>query len=291
MSLKKKIFITGATSEIISKWIDLIDLDLYELWALTRNKEKRSNSKISNWIEGSLEAIDKIENIPHFDICIHAAAITHTFSEKTYLALNFEATKKLVALANAKKCELFVYISSRTASLESEGYGKSKFLAETYIKENTNNWLIYRPSEIFGGSKNEAINELIQNTINKNFVVCPVGIKYKLFPLHIDNCAHLLNYFTFEIKKSNEIITLNGNEGYSFVEIVKLVAEIFNKKTTIVPVPKFILFVIYYILKIFNIKIGLVPDQIPRLYSKKETQFWPLPQISLKEYILSLASK
>ncbi len=254
----------------MKKLVKLIDLNKYDVYGLSRKPIKIPNVTI---IEGDLLMPEQWEgSLQNVDILIHAAAITHTKNEKLYFKINTEATNILVELSKKHQVNRFVYISSRTAVPNSGGYGLSKLAAEEYLKNNFSNYLIFKPSEIFGGVKNEGIEGLIEDSKHKKFVICPSQLKHLMYPIALNDVVELMYYYIFEAQETNKTIILNGPKGYSFIDVVKLVNQIANHKSTIIPIPKAIMYLLKTIIKVLPINIGLVPDQIDRLYCKKETQ-------------------
>ena len=274
--IKKNILITGITSEILQKLCLKIDKDKFEIFGVTRDKIKLENRENISVFEGDLtdeKFIDRIFLEKKFDMIIHGAAITHSFDEKKYFEINFNATKFLVdsVKKNTAACK-FVFISSRTAGLKSGGYGLSKLRAEEYIKANIENWLILRPAEIFGAAKNEGIDKLIKDASTKKIMLCPSNLKSKLYPLHIDDAVNIMFEYIFIRQLQNQTLTINGNNGYTYIELAKIISKKNNNRLLIIPMPKPLMFLIKYLLIIFKIKNILVPDQIDRLYSEKSVE-------------------
>ena len=288
MTLKKKIFITGASSELMAKFISFIKKDKYAIFCLSRNKKNKKNTHI-RWIKGDIQSPEEYKDIiKTCDIIIHAAAVTHSSGKQKYFDVNFAATKKLLDIALEYKIKKFIFISSRAAGFKSGAYGKSKILAEEYIKENFDNWLIFRPSEIFGGSKNEGIQKMIYDIKLKKNIVCPINIPSKLYPIFIDDAARIMYNCTFEKPIKNKIITINGKIGFSYTELAKFTAENLRKKIRIIPIPKFIMFFLKIIIEILPVNTGISPDQINRLYSKKNTDFLNYDYFKLEDYFKNL---
>ncbi|MEI6057102.1 MAG: NAD(P)-dependent oxidoreductase [Lentisphaerota bacterium] len=119
-------------------------------------------------IEGSFESKKTLMSAVHgMDVVIHNAGTTKAFQEQEYLKVNSQYTKNLLNVLNGN--QKLIFISSQAAAgpssfskpLTEEAtpnpisyYGKSKLLAEQYIKEwgaqNNSNFIILRPSAIFG---------------------------------------------------------------------------------------------------------------------------------------------
>jgi len=288
MSLPKNILITGASSIIMKELIEKINENDYKIWAVTRDKSKINNSKAEFLVGNICDPIfiDTIINEKKIAIVIHAAAISHSYNIQDYNDVNFQGTIHLVNASKKNKVSKFIFISTRAASLESGAYGFSKLKAENYIKTNFDNWLIIRPSEIFGGNKKEGINKLIDDLLHKKIIPCPLNVKSKLFPIYYQDAVQRIYELIFDARLENEVKTINGKEGFSYYELIHRISKTIERKIFIIPVPKFILFIIQWMVKTFSLKIGIFPDQVSRLYSLKETQ-QGYNTLSVEEYALS----
>jgi len=265
----KKVFISGISSEIMSKLICLIDKENYEIIGISRKKDFSIES--GKIIYGDINNIESFSNyLSDCSLIIHAAALTHSYNKNEYFETNFEATKKIVDIIKNKNNEKFVYISSNTAGASNGAYGYSKYLAEEYIRKHLNNWLIIRPSEVFGINKNkEGIEKLISDLIHKNYSFCPLGVPYNFHPIHISDLVAILFNTIFNESETKKVLTVNGNRPYSFTEIIKLTEKLKQKKIWIVPIPKPIMFIIKYFFRLNPFPIGVTPDQVDRLYGIK----------------------
>ncbi|GHA30070.1 hypothetical protein GCM10007103_09200 [Salinimicrobium marinum] len=268
--MKKKIFITGVSSEIILSLIDRINMDEYEIYGLTRNPENiNSNGKVT-LIKGDIQNINTIEvYLKECSVIIHAAAVTHSFNEKKYFNINLKATKELVKMATQCGITKFIFISSNTAGKKSGAYGVTKFFAEKYIENNFQKWLILRPAEVYGGNKKEGVEKFISGIIDNPMSLYPAGVPTKLYPIHLDDLADIIYNVVFEEEITNEKITICGPTGYSFPEIIRVIKFFKDKHIPTIPMSKHLMFIIAKITRWVPFYVGIIPDQIPRLYSTK----------------------
>lgn len=105
--------------------------------------------------------------------------------------------------------------------------------------------------------------------------------------MHYKDASKLISNLIFGNCIDNKLITINGNEGFSYYEMICKINKVLNKKIYIIPVPKFLMFILKWFIKVFGIKSGIVPDQIPRLYSIKETGL-QYKTLSIEEYLIAL---
>ncbi|MDD3187679.1 MAG: NAD-dependent epimerase/dehydratase family protein [Bacilli bacterium] len=91
----------------------------------------------------------KIENnINDIDFIFHLAGINRPTNVEDFYKGNTDFTKRLVDLVKDKSIPILI-TSSIQAEIDND-YGKSKKLAEDYIKDNLNNFYIFRLHNVFG---------------------------------------------------------------------------------------------------------------------------------------------
>lgn len=285
MKIKTKILITGASSELMQKFIRNIDSERYDILAVSHNKNFTENKSVTILKGDICDTKFVNEALKDVQIVVHAAAVTHKINPGDYYKVNVQGTINLVNAAQLNNVEKFIFISSRTAGEKSGAYGLSKLQAEQYIRENLKNWLIFRPAEVFGIAKKEGIQKLISDIECKKFILCPLNVKSKLYPIHADDVVRIIIDSVFNSNRMNQIITLNGKQGFDYYDLIKFISGVLSKKVTIIPVPKVFMYIIKFTIELTGIDIGLSPDQIPRLYSSKEIQHQDGDLISLKDYL------
>jgi nucleoside-diphosphate-sugar epimerase len=280
-----EILITGISSEIMLSFVSLIDLSIHRVTGISRNSILPISQEISI-IEGDLMEIDNIiPKLKNYDVIIHAAAVTHSKSDKEYLKVNLEATQKLVMFAHHSGVKNFIFISSNTAGMNNGMYSKTKFLAEEYIRNNLHNWLIFKISEVFGLSNNNGIDQYINQSLKNPMVFCPARIPDKFYPIYVKDAARIMYANSFENEIQNETININGGIGYSFIEMIDLIKSVTNRKIKVLLIPRWIMFLTLHFLKLFPFISIIAPDQIQRLYAKRSHSKTVDITYSLEDYI------
>lgn len=95
------------------------------------------------------DSFEKIEkNITDIDFIFHLAGINRPQTKEEFYQGNTDLTKKIVDLIKDKNIPLV--ITSSIQATKDNDYGKSKKLAEDYIKENLKKYYIYRLHNVFG---------------------------------------------------------------------------------------------------------------------------------------------
>jgi nucleoside-diphosphate-sugar epimerase len=291
--IKEKIFITGISSSIMQQLIAIINTAKYEIIGLSR-KPLPQNSENIKIIQADIANINLYEDhLKNCSLIIHAAAVTHSFNEKSYFDINYNITKKLVEKAKELNVTSFVYLSSNTANSDNGAYANSKKLAEKHLQKTLGNWQIFRISEIFGGPKNEGIEKLIQTVLKNQYTFYPKDIPSKFSPIYLNDVAKILHENIFVNLEKNNIISINGNEHFTFKEILILIKKIKGRSLRIIGIPKSTMFFLMTLSSKIPFFIGIIPDQIKRLYGLKTYGNINDRYITLKldEYIKQILNK
>jgi nucleoside-diphosphate-sugar epimerase len=267
--MKNKLFITGISSELIQNLIPLIATSKYEVTGLHHGPISHKINNIK-YVQGDLNRPESyLKNLEGTSTILHAGGITHSNIPSLYYKVNYEATRKLIEVSKNKNVRRFIYISSFSAGEKSGDYGRSKFLAEKYLEDNFPNWLIIRPSEIFGLKKNEGIEQLIRKGFLSSFHLCPIGMPQKLKPIYVNDVSTYIYSLLINEAIREKKIDLIGKEEYSIKEILKLIETYKNRQQHLFYIPKIAMKFIYILIKQLPISLGIAPDQILRLYRPK----------------------
>lgn len=145
------------------------------------------------------------------DVILHLAGIAHRMEktdDRLYFDVNFELTKKLAQASKKAGVKQFIFMSTikvygehsqwltpETLCTPNDAYGKSKFMAEEYLRELSSsqfNVAIIRPPLIYGPGVKGNMDRLIQLVSHRKFI--PLGnIENKRSMVSIDNLIQLIN--------------------------------------------------------------------------------------------------
>ena len=203
------------------------------------------------------------------DTVVHMAALTRSVRESEYFQTNVAGTQNLVDACVLAGVKRIIYISSRAASLDGGGYSRSKLEAEECVKKSGLQWLILRPSEVYGQGAGDTINRLIR-WVRRYPLVPVIGTgQARLSPVYIDDLVSAIERLIFNEKLISETILLAGPEDLTFDELVDRIAEYFGVRRFKLHLPAGLVKFAATVLSSFGMRI-LVPDQIPRLLCSKD---------------------
>ena len=212
-----KILITGGTGFVGKNLVNALEKD-YDIKILSRKKINRKNVYI-----GDLFNKDLLLEATKVDIVVHLAGI----SKGNVMKVNSLGTKNLVEACVVNQVEKFIFISSYDAILETE-YGKSKKSAERYLRDSGLNYIILRPTVIYGRGNNKDLDKLINIIKKYSFAVIPGNGEAKLQPLFVDDIVNLIvKIIKSERKKKTYFV---GGEILSFNQIVDTISRVLSKK-------------------------------------------------------------
>lgn len=170
--------------------------------------------------------IDSLTSIPQdlLDGCtyiIHCAGKIKG-SGAVLNSVNYVATKRLVQAALEKQIKKFVFISSIDSVLLDSAYAKSKMLAEESLIESGINWVIIRPSVIFGLDDNK--NFYLLNKLIKALPVIPVPYsgKFRWDPVYVEDLADYTINAALDDGISEKAFNVIGPETLKFNEILRI---------------------------------------------------------------------
>lgn len=173
--MEKKILVTGGSGFIGSFIVEEGLRQGYEVWVAVRKSSSKAflqDSRI-HFIEldlGSKQQLVQQLNPYSFDYVVHAAGLTKTVNRQDFFRVNTEGTKNLVEAILELNMPLkrFVYLSSLSifgpireeqpyqeicetdTPKPNTSYGESKLKAEEYLATTNLNYIILRPTGVYG---------------------------------------------------------------------------------------------------------------------------------------------
>lgn len=192
---------------------------------------------------------------------IHLAGKAHdlkkTTETKAYFEINFELTKKIFDAFLTSESTVFIYMSSVKAVadvvekelFETEipapitAYGQSKQLAEDYILKNTpsnKRVFILRPCMIHGPNNKGNLN-LLYKLVSKG-IPWPLGAfcNQRSF-LSVENLCFVMNELIDQTQIESAAMQVADNEPLSTNQLIALLGESLDKKSTIWKIPTFLI--------------------------------------------------
>ena len=264
-----KILITGASCALGKNLTsELLKTEQFSIRLLEhRSLVRKENCEI---FQGGLQDIDSLGTAcSEIDTVVHLAALTHSFSRKAYFEINEEGTKNLITACKEKNVRRFIFVSSAAASEEGGDYGVSKLRCEELIKESDLDWVILRPSEVYGLKMEEGIGKLVAWV--EKFPIIPVigDGSYFLSPVSVDDLVQVMVEILSNDSIEKETLNLCGPEKMTMNELIDRLAQIQKVQIKKIYLPIWFVKIAIGVLSIFKSSIAF-SDQIPRLLCRKD---------------------
>jgi len=256
--MKKRILITGATGFVGFHLIEAALTNGLEVFANVRKSSQTGHLQglAVNFVELDFESIYQMaKHISEYkyDYVIHAAAVTKAENLDQYNKYNASYTRNLAVAVtqSVHKVAKFVFVSSLAAlgplkklgyQLSDDGasnpvtyYGKSKALAETYLRNISHlPWLVFRPTAVYGPREREIL--MVIKAINKGLEVYMGDKDQQLSFIYVKDLAHIM-ISSLQSAMVNKSYNVSDGHVYDRSAFSEHARTIMQKKTLKVQVP------------------------------------------------------
>ncbi len=223
----ENIILTGVNSFLGKSLIEDL-IKFYHVRCLVRQESKCQKSLKVDYYK--INFINPVFDKTLFD---NVYAVVHVLSLKSashpdILSVNVDFTKKLINAAKTNHVEKFVYISSETVQLSGEDlYTKSKRLAEEIVLRYKN-YLIFRPTVIYGESDKSNIGFLI-NLMKYLPVVPVIGTGSQLMqPVYVKDISKCI--ISGLLNDISGTYLVAGHNSLQYKEIIDIISKALGKK-------------------------------------------------------------
>ena len=236
------ILLTGATGFVgKTLLLKLTDKNI-KVRCLVRDSnkiEKKDNFEI---MEGNLLDKKSLCNATkNIEMVVHLAAVIKSSDRQKLMRVNVEGTKNLVEACIKNKVRKIIYFSSLDACLgKTNFYGRTKTLGEKVIKNAHMDYIILRPSLIYGRGCEDIVTlaRLVQKL---PFVPAAENGKGRLQPVYVEDLCDLVVKI-IESNKKGVVYHIAGEEKISLDGLIDKIADVYSKKVLKIHLPLWILF-------------------------------------------------
>ncbi len=306
MTNTKTILITGATGFIGRYLVQQFANKGYTVYAGVRNSSPVDNLPKDNVHLAYLDLSDekslsdwfKKEAVT-FDHIIHCAGVTKTCKKQLFYTVNYQYTKHLIraieqtAVLKGK----FMYISSlaafgpgnaHTLTPLSEqqspqpisAYGKSKYLSEQFIKNQSKlPYLIMRPTGVYGPHEKDYYQVYKSIQMGLEFYISTA--KQAISFIHIEDLSRLI-YDALHSTIVNKSYFVSDMHNYTTHYFNQLLKKELDKKTIKIVFPKALIWVLAFITEKISCIFGKVPTLNTEKYYEISAKNWLCDSQDLK---------
>lgn len=222
------IFVTGATGFVGKNLVKKLAKDKKIRCLVRKDEYLGKNIEI---VKGDLtDKKSLIAATKNISTIIHLASLIRSNNLAELNRVNVKGTKDLVNASINNGVKKIIYLSSFDVKLKNkQGYGNSKLEAEKIIKKSGLDYIILRPTVIYGIGDKENLNKLFK--IIKKYPFAPVigNGKYQLQPVYIDDVTDVI-IKCIDLEKNNRTYFIAGPKPLTFDEIIDETSEILAKK-------------------------------------------------------------
>ncbi len=271
-----KLFVAGGTGYIGNHVIDKLVKDGHNVRALVRrgSEAKLKNKFIEFWY-GDISAPESLNRaLDGCDAVIYLIGLIRESPSKgiTFELAHLQGVKHIYERAKLSGVKRWIQISANGVRSDTpDGYIRTKYRAEEFIKAQDIDYTILRPSVVFGGETEGTINFVttLKYIINlMPFVVPVIGNgTYKMQPVHIDDLTNAISMIIDKPSTFNKAYALCGPKSISYNDILDVITNMYNLKKKIkIHIPAFLVKSFAVLLK--NIEsFPVTPEQIDMLVS------------------------
>lgn len=218
-------------------------------------------------------ALDDAASLAHalgrVDAVLHLAALPHSRRAALYHDVNYEGTRRLVAVCRQSGVRRLVHVSSCAAHPDGGAYAVSKLRAEQCVRESGLDWLVLRPAEGYGAGAREGVDELVRWV--RKFPVVPIlgDGQYRMSPVWVGDVIAALADSLVRDDLSRQILTLAGPETMSYAALIDRLSAHFGVRRLKLHLPVVLMRAVVGLAA--RLGVGrLAPDQLPRLLAPKD---------------------
>lgn len=269
----KSVLVTGANGFVGSVLVPELSCRGFDVGQLVRDKKYQDNLKIKSFCIGDLDdLVDLTEPLKDVDVVIHLAARVHVMTDKhidplaEYRRVNVESTMNLARQAASLGVKRFIFVSSLKVNGEltekgllfkaddnpnpQDPYGISKWEAESALmklsKESGMEVVVVRPPLVYGPGVRA--NFLSMMTWLYKSIPLPFGsVDNRRSLVFIDNLVDFLIRVIDHPKAAGDVFLVSDDHDVSTTVLLKSMSYALGKKAKLIPVPLFLLKIIFNI--------------------------------------------
>jgi NADH dehydrogenase len=173
------------------------------------------------------------------DVVVHLVAIPRESGGRTFENVNVRGVERVLEAARATGIGRIVHLSALGVIGEPRfAYLSSKFRGEQLVRESGLDWVVFRPSLLFGPG--DGFFNLIKTTLtwwSPGIVAIPGHGRETFQPLHVDDLAQAVTAAVADPERSGSVYELGGPEKVTYREIVDRVMRATGKRRIKLDVP------------------------------------------------------
>ena len=235
------VLVTGGDGFVGSYLCDELASRGHDVTVLSRDPDSSIFSENVETVMGDLTAYDSIESaFEGMDVVVNLVALSPLFQPKggddEHFEIHLGGTENAVRAAEEHSVPKIVQMSALGADPNGPtAYIRSKGQAESVVRDSGLDWVIFRPSVVFGEG-----GEFVSFTeqLTPPFVApLPGGGRTRFQPIWVEDLASMLADATTDDEYNGKGYEIGGPEVLALADVARMAQRAKGRSVSIVPVP------------------------------------------------------
>ncbi|HEX2951853.1 MAG TPA: complex I NDUFA9 subunit family protein [Armatimonadota bacterium] len=224
-----RVFLTGGTGFIGTHIRQYLASNGHQVVAITRHPMPDEDN--ITWVTGGINNIDSL--IDGMDGChavVHLVGIIREHGSVTFNSVHVQGTTNVVNAMRQLGIKQIIYISALDAAQKAPtAYLRSKWLAEEAVRGAGVDYVIFRPSIVFGPG--DHFISLLANQLLHDPLIPIIGKgDYQFSPVNITAVAEAITQALLQQEKiGNQVYELCGPESLTYVQLIEIISDYLHK--------------------------------------------------------------
>lgn len=226
------LLVTGATGFIGQRLMARMDpADYSRIRCLTRRTppdpgDNRFPPQVE-WVHGTLNGADACADaFSGIDCVVHLAAVTGQARRDEYFRVNVDGTQALLEHCKRADVSRFLYVSSIAAGFREASayhYAHSKARAEEAVRDSGLDYIIVRPTMVFG--RGSAVWHNVMRLATGALTPLFGDGRVKVQPVYVDDLADCLLALAGAARPANRTIDVGGPDVLTFEQLLRRIHQ------------------------------------------------------------------
>jgi uncharacterized protein YbjT (DUF2867 family) len=226
-----RIAVLGGTGFIGGHLLKALSGTANEIVIISRRGNSGGSTPSVSYRNGDIHNMESLVSaLKDIDLVYHLVGIIAETKELTFEKTVIGGTVNLVAACGKSGVKRIIYLSALgTSATAPSKYYQSKWKAEEIICQSGLNYIIVRPSVVYG--PDDKFINMLAGMIRRSPIIPIIGNgRYLLQPVYVGDLIDILIDSIGNAGAQNKIIEIGGPEQLQFRQLIDLIKKTLNKK-------------------------------------------------------------